>query len=123
MERIFELFDSVQSFYSEELRISINFENQNTRVYFSNPLFYNYILVDGEVLKTILENYNTMDLREPVISAEDHIEFRKGCFYAGKGKSDRKFTHLVKVKNSSQMELVKNAKEFKKFGKRVKVLL
>ena len=59
-----------------------------------------------------------MDLREPVISAEDHTEFRKGCFYAGKGKSNRKFTHLVKVKKSKSNGVSEKCKRIQKIWKK-----
>ena len=116
IENIFDMFNNVQHLYSEALRDSIV-----TLDYFSSPMYYNYLLIDGEILKPLLEKYATMDLTEHVITKEDHIEFRKGCFYTGKGKSERKFKHLVEVKNSknsrSKNKRLKNQKPSEKYKK------
>lgn len=116
IENIFDLFNNVQQFYSEALRNSIIKQN-----YISRPMYYNYLLIDGEILKSILEKYTTMDLRENVVSTEDHIQFRKGCFYTGKGKSERKFKHLVDVKKSNNSSLKNNGHTSEKSKKIQKI--
>ena len=90
----------MQRFYSVLLRKPIIVENHGRLRWGSSPMYYNYLLVDGGVLKPILDKYTRLDLGETVILAEDHNEFRGGCFYAGKGKCGRKFKHLVNVKRS-----------------------
>ena len=101
LENLFDFFNSIQHFYSELLRKSIIVQNHCNPSRFSRPLYYNYLLVDGGILKPILEKYTTLDLRENAILAEDHTDFRGGCFYAGKGKCGRKFKHLFNVKKSN----------------------
>ena len=57
--------------------------------------FYNYILFDGDCLYKIINNFDINSLKLRKISNFDLHELKKSIIYVGKGKNNRKRTHLV----------------------------
>ena len=60
--------------------------------------YYNYILLDANFLYKLVESFDTPVLGIRSISMEDVVNFKKSIIYIGKGKKERKNTHLIDAK-------------------------
>ena len=84
---VFDLFLDVHVFYGKMLTSSIYSQ------VFANDLYYNYLLLDGSMLEEYFEDFKRR--KENIIQAKDLAFFKHVCFYIGKGKNGRKFSHII----------------------------
>ena len=107
VEYIFEMFVNVQNIYTRGLRASIDREIRAGFLQVAgNPVFYNYLILDGLKLYNILKCYNNSVLAPTRIENEDVDLFRGSCLYAGKGKNFRKFQHAIEGKKIQEGKLI-----------------
>jgi hypothetical protein len=119
VECVYSIFENVQKNYSRKLRSSIQCEiNSGSLMTKGNPINYNYLILDGTLFHQLLDNYEEDSLLTPNIKNKDFDEFKNQIIYAGKGKNDRKFTHLVTGKkiNLKQLVLSKISAKFSKIA-------
>lgn len=95
MENVHEIFVNVQKNYNEILRVSIDKDaDSGSLKYHGNPIFYNYLILDGSKLYNILDCYKNC-LTPINIQNYDLDSFKDSCIYVGKGKDNRKFQHAI----------------------------
>ena len=70
--------------------------------------FYNYILFDGDLLYKIIDDFDINSVKLQPIKNIDIHELKKSIIYVGKGKNNRKHTHLVEGKKIIQGVLPKS---------------
>ena len=117
VDEVFEMFENVQKFYSNSLRISINkLEGSDS----NNSDYYTYLLIDGRILQSILEKYQTLDISSSKMSVFDRIKSKEGIIYGGKGKATRKHQHLKT--NDGNWEKCNKIKEIWDAGHGIAVL-
>ena len=101
------MFVNTQNIYTKNLRDSID---ESIRIGFlpncGNPVFYNYIILDGSKLYKILDKYTTEVVAPTKIPNTDLDEFEECSIYAGKGKSYRNFQHAIDCKKILVGEMV-----------------
>lgn len=98
VENVLEMFDGVQQFYGKALRNSIiKLRKRKGKQVSSNLGYYNYLILDGEILEPIIEKYRYMDFGQN-IAPGDRVKFKKSCVYSGKGINKRKYQHVVEGK-------------------------
>ena len=68
----------------------------------SNLVYYNYLILDREILEPIIKKYRYMDYGQNIVPG-DRVKFRKSCVYSGKGINKRKYQHVVEGKSSWEM--------------------
>ena len=86
------MFVIFQSIYTKKLRECIEGDiRPGLLPYSGNPVFYNYIILDGSRLYKILNRA----LAPTDIMNDDVDEFEECCLYIGKGKSNRNFQHAI----------------------------
>ena len=56
--------------------------------------YYNYILIDADLLYRLVDSFNDSKLGLHSITMEDMIRFKQAIIYIGKGKLARKYSHL-----------------------------
>ena len=121
MEYIFEMFINIQNIYTRGLRASIDREIRAGALKITgNPVYYNYLILDGSKLYNILKCYNNSVLAPTRIENKDVDLFRGSCLYAGEGKNYRKFQHAIEGKKIQDGELVLD-KVSGKFCKIIKI--
>ena len=117
VEYIFGMFINVQNIYTRGLRASIEREiRAGFLKHTGNPIYYNYLILDGPKLHNILKCYNNNVFAPTDIKNKDVDSLRGSCLYAGKGKTNRKFQHAIDGKKIQEGELILT-KFNEKFGK------
>ena len=100
IENVHELFINVMAKYNRELEKSIeNLKRKNILKPKMGRNFYNYLILDGDLLYKIINNFDIESLKIKSIKNEDIEKFKDAIVYVGKGKNNRKDTHLVEAKN------------------------
>ena len=110
IKNVHELFINVILKYSQQLEISI--ENLKKRKILKpkpRKNFYNYLLVDAELLYKLIDSFDINGLTMRSIDIEDLKKFLRCIIYIGKGKNDRRHKHLLEGKKcfDGKMELSK----------------
>ena len=101
------MFVNIQSIYTKQLRDSIDGDiRAGLLPYSGNPVFYNYIILDGSRLYNIINRYTSQDVAPTAIKNDDVDEFEECCVYTGKGKSNRNFQHAIESKKILEGEVV-----------------
>ena len=119
MEYVYQMFVNTHSIYTKELRESID---ESIKVgllpHIDNPVYYNYIILDGSKLYKILNRYTRQVVAPTTIFNADVDEFEECCIYAGKGKSNRNFQHAIDSKKVLEGETVlqKISEKFEKIN-------
>ena len=119
IEYVYQMFVNTQNIYTTFLRDSIDKSiKAGVLPNYGNPVFYNYIILDGSKLYNILDRYNNQVVAPSKIPNTDVDEFEECCIYAGKGKSDRNFQHAIDSKKVlvGEMVLKKICEKFEKIN-------
>ena len=91
---VHELFIRVYLEYNMVLENSImSLQNRNILKSCSRN-YYNYILIDADLLYRLVDSFNDSKLGLHSITMEDMIRFKQAIIYIGKGKLARKYSHL-----------------------------
>ena len=116
LDDIFDIFGNVYTFYSHVLRNSIKELIDIKLIRREHPLYYNYLICNGTKLMELLEQFQKLSLVEEKVCTRHLEQFKKLCFYAGKGINDRMFSHLINGKKIHQ-KLLKIKKVSAKYSK------
>ena len=92
-----ELFVNVYLDYNDRLCNSISHLQLKGKLKQMPNKFYNYILVDADLLYKLLNSFDTNKVNFQSISSKDLADFKQAIIYIGKGVNDRKYSHLIEA--------------------------